>query len=92
MKCAIVIADGIKQIMFTPENKNEKMALEMIRMDDNITVERKTGRFYDRYEDDNYQNVRGYNVALCQGGYLRAYDDSDSLMLVLKPKKDRESD
>lgn len=33
MKCTVVIADGIKQIMFTPENKAEKLALSMIDVD-----------------------------------------------------------
>ena len=84
MKCAIVIAEGIKQIIFTPENEAEKQAIKMIDVDDNITVERKTGEFYSGYRD---HQMKSYNVALCKGGYLRAFEDSDSLMLVLKPKK-----
>jgi len=83
MKCAIVIADGVKQVMFTPENESEKQALKMITDDDEITVETKTGAFYSGFND---HQLKGYNVALSQGGYLRAYEDSDSLMLVLKPK------
>lgn len=39
MKTAIIIADGIKQVMFTPENDSEKQALKMITPQDNITVE-----------------------------------------------------
>ena len=87
MKCAVVIADGVKQIMFTPENKSEKLALSMINVDDDISVERKKGSFYDGFRD---HQARGYNVALCQSGYLRAFEDADSLMLVLKPKKEDE--
>ena len=84
MKCAIVLADGVKQIMFTPENKNEKMALKMISTEEEITVETKEGVFYDNFRDCQH---KGYNVALCQGGYVRAFEDSNSLMLVLKPKE-----
>ena len=85
MKCAVVLADGIKQIMFTPESENEKMALKMINIDDDIDIERHFGSFY-----DDEKTIKGYNVALCKGGYLRAYKDSDSLMLVLKKKEEKE--
>lgn len=87
MKCAVVLADGVKQVMFTPENENEKLALSMIGVEDEITVERKQGSFYQSYEQDKHQ---GYNVSLCKGGYLRAFKDTDSLMLVLKDKPTKE--
>ena len=80
MKCAVVLAEGVKQIMLSPESDNEKMALKMIEADSEITVERKTGSFYD---DEN--SVRGYSVNMCQGDYLRAFSQSDCLMLVIKP-------
>ena len=86
MKCAIVVGDGVKQIMFTPETKNESNALKMITAEDDISVEMKTGTFYQGYGYDS-NSLKSYNVALCQGGYLRAYKDEDSLMLVLTPKK-----
>ena len=85
MKCAVVLADGAKQIMLTPENENEKMALKMITEEDDISVEYKEGRFY-----DDPGKLVGYNVAFCQGGYLRAYEDADSLMLVLRKKETEE--
>ena len=81
MKCAVVLAEGVKQIMFTPENESEKRALAMISVNDDISVERKTGHFCDG------DRVAGYSVSMCQGGFLRAFDDSDSLMLVLRDKK-----
>lgn len=84
MKCAVVIADGVKQIMFTPENKSEKFALSMIDEKDIISVETRQGTFYGDYRDNQ---LKGYNVALCRAGYLRAYEDSDSLMLVLREKE-----
>ena len=89
MKCAVVLADGVKQIMFTPETKNEKMALKMISAGDEITVETKEGTFYDDFRG---VQQKGYNVVLCQGGYLRAFEDSDSLMLVLKQKEKKNED
>lgn len=86
MICAIVIADGVKQVMFTPESENEKMALKMIGINDEIMVERREGTFYN---DFTGHDGRGYNVALCKGGYLRAFQDSDSLMLVLRDKQEK---
>jgi len=83
MKTAIIIADGIKQIMFTPENNSEKQALKMITPDDDIKLDIHTGTFY----DNSPKSSEGYVVQKCQGGYLRAYKDVDSLMLVLTPKK-----
>jgi hypothetical protein len=83
MKTAIIIADGIKQIMLTPENDSEKQALKMITPQDDITLETHTGTLYDR----SPASAKGYTVNQCKGGYLRAYENTDSLMLVLRPKK-----
>lgn len=82
MKCAIVIADGVKQIMFTPETQNEKHALSMITTDDDISLDIKRGSFYDTMPN----SAAGYCVAKSRGGYLRAYQSEESLMLVLTPK------
>ena len=84
MKTAIIIADGLKQIMLTPENESEKMALKMITPDDNISLEVKTGTLYDGYSTPKC--ARGYIVQKCRGDYLRAFDNEESLMLVLTPK------
>jgi len=83
MKTAILIADGVKQIMFTPENDNEKQALKMISPEDEVHTVIKRGHFSDR--DD----VFGANVYMCQGGYLRAEDNEESVMFVLIPKKEK---
>jgi hypothetical protein len=82
MKTAIIISGDIKQIMFTPENDSEKQAIKMITADDDISVEFKQGSFHDD------RVLVGYTVGMCKGGYLRAWDNDNSLMLVLKPKKD----
>lgn len=84
MKTAIIMADGIKQIMFTPENESEKQALKMITIDDDISIDIKRGTMYDTYP----QSAEGYCVQKCEGNYLRAYSCEESLMLVLTPKKE----
>lgn len=83
MKTAIIISDGIKQIMFTPENESEKQALKMITSDDDISIEIKEGTLY----DNSPKCARGYIVQKCKADYLRAYEDEKSLMLILTPKK-----
>jgi hypothetical protein len=81
MRTAILLADGVKQIMFTPETENEKKALRMITSDDDIHTVIKRGTLYDR--DDN---IFGVDIYECQGGYLRAQDNPESVMFVLTPK------
>lgn len=83
MKTAIIITEGIKQIMFTPENDSEKQALKLITPDDNIELAVKKGSFH--YD---YDRPAGYSVDMCRGGYLRAWTSEDSVMLVLTPKKE----
>ncbi len=81
MKTAILLADGVKQIMFTPENDNEKQALNMINHSDHVEVAIKKGSFW------NGDKERfGAAIYECQGGYLRAEERSDSVMFVLTPK------
>lgn len=72
----------MKQIMLTPENDEEKQALQMFSPDDNISLEIKNGTLY-----DSGQKIQGYEVSECQGGYLRAYERVGSVMFVLRPKK-----
>ena len=81
MKTVILIADGVKQIMFTPETKSEKEALKLITVDDDIHTVIKTGHFHDE------PSIFDVNVFKCQGGYYRAITDNESVMFVLTPKK-----
>lgn len=71
----------MKQIMFTPETENEREALKLITADDDIHTIVEKGSFYDG------EKVFGVNIYTCQGGYMRAKQDEDSVMLVLTPKK-----
>lgn len=83
MKTAIIFADGLKQIVFTPENNDEKMALKLITPDDNIELAIKTGSIYDSKSKSLYAG----DVKTCRGGYLRIFDGEESVMFVLKPNK-----
>lgn len=49
MKTAILITEGVKQIMFTPENESEKEALRYISPNDEIHTVVKKGTFYGGY-------------------------------------------
>ena len=81
MKVAIVFSDGIKQINFTPENDDEWRALSLITPDDQIEMAVKNGSFGDK-------SVVPYraDISKCKGGYLRAFEGKDSVMLVLSPR------
>lgn len=82
MKVAIIFSNGVKQINFTPENEDEKQALKLITPNDNIQLAVKNGYFgEDRFKPFSI-DIHG-----CQGGYLRAFDHSESIMLVLSPKE-----
>lgn len=83
MKVAIIFSEGIKQINFTPENDDEKQALNLIYPNDNIELAVKTGSF----GESNLIPSR-HGIAMCGGGYLRKFPDSESIMLVLSPKKE----
>lgn len=83
MKTAIIFADGIKQIMFTPENDSEKQALQLITPDDNIYLALKHGSFFGSGLTDMPFHA---HIAKCQGEYLRAFTDEESIMLVFSPK------
>ena len=82
MKTAILLADGVKQIMFTPETDSECKALKLITPDDNIHTVIKTGNFHDKGSE-----IFGVDVYECRGGYYRAEEKEDSVMFVLTPKK-----
>jgi hypothetical protein len=82
MKTAIIFSEGIKQINFTPENDDEKLALKLITTDDNIELAIKEGSFGEhRYKPFSI------DVNTCRGGYLRAFDGDNSIMFVLRPKQ-----
>ena len=81
MQISVVIVEGAKQIMLTPETEHEKQALRLISPKDEITVVSKRGGFCDKYSHANLQ------VSMCKGNYLRAFNDADSLMFLIKDKK-----
>jgi hypothetical protein len=85
MKISIVLAEGAKQIMMTPETEHEKMALKMISTDDVLRVVSKWGTF------QSEPVHAGYQVNMCQGGFLRMFEAKESLMFVIenKPKEEK---
>ena len=85
MKVAIIFSEGKKQINFTPENEDEKQALKLITPNDDISLAVKSGSFGD-------ERYSPFSVSFqeCNGGYLRAFDNSESIMLVLSPKENKE--
>jgi len=78
MKISLVIADGVKQIMMTPENDHERECLNYISPKDELKVVSKKGTF-----DDKEQHI-GYQVNKCQGGYYRRFADEKSLMFIIE--------
>lgn len=81
MKTAIVFCDGIKQIIFTPENKEESEALALFTTQDNIELAVHTGSFGEA-------SFRPFTpiIQKCQGGYLRVFNNQESIMFVWTPK------
>jgi hypothetical protein len=82
MKTAVIFSDGIKQIVFTPETKDEKFALSLISTNDDIELAIKDGHF----GEERFKPFTA-NIDMCRNDYLRVFDDSESKILVLKPKK-----
>lgn len=81
MKTAVIFCEGIKQIVFTPETPEEKYALSLISPSDDIELLVERGSFGDQH---NKPFTR--TVSECSGGWLRVYHESESRILVLKPK------
>jgi len=82
MKISIVIADGYKQIMMTPENDHEREALKYISPEDKLEAVAKKGTF------DNQPSHYGEYVDMCKGGYLRRFADEESLLFVIEKPND----
>lgn len=80
MKTSIIFCDGVTQIVMTPETKEEKRALSFIGSDQLIDLAVTDGRFGDKSDKPFTKNV-----SMCQGGYLRTFNDEESKILVLKP-------
>lgn len=84
MITSIIISEGVKQIVFTPENDEEKAVLKMITVNDSIEVLSMHGSPYAL--GGSKTKPFAANIGSCGGGYLRMFTDEDSRILVLKPK------
>jgi len=78
MKISIVLVEGAKQIMLTPETKHEKQALRFINPEDTLKVVSRWGTFANDYQHAKLQ------VEKCRGDYLRAFSEEDSLMFLIE--------
>lgn len=78
MKISLVIAEGCKQVMFTPETKHEKEALKLIAPGETLVGTTKWGRF------DGEKDHSAEQVMMCRGGYLRRFAEAESLMFVIE--------
>lgn len=87
MKTALIITEDIKQIVLTPQTEAEKKALKLFTPDDHIEVAIKSGTLFGY---DRKTPMIGMDVNECQGGYLRFFENEESIMLVLTPKKSAE--
>lgn len=85
MKIAVLLVDGAKQIMLTPETEHERASLKMIAPTDRIEAVTKWGH----YAYDNGPKHYGIEVAQCQGGYYREFPNSESLMFIVTDQKDK---
>lgn len=84
MKISLVISEGTKQIMMTPENEFEREALKYIKPTDRLQVVAKWGTY------DDKPSHYSYNTEKCQGGYLRRFATEDSLMFVIEDSPKQE--
>lgn len=84
MKVAVLLLDGVKQIMLTPENDHEKSALKLIAPQDKIEAVSKWGTF------DNKEETFGYSAFKCRGDYYRREMSDESLMLVISENRNNE--
>jgi hypothetical protein len=78
MKISIVIVEGAKQIMLTPETDHEKQCLKIINPSDELKVVSKWGSFSSEHSHANLQ------ISKCSGNYLRAFSTVDSLMFLIE--------
>lgn len=85
MRTAVIFAEGVKQIIFTPENKDEEFALSLISTNDDIELLIQNGQF----GEDRFKPFQA-SVGKCNGGYLRLFSDDKSKILILTPKKKEE--
>lgn len=86
MKTAIIIHDNIKQIVLTPESDSDKEVCRMFTPDKAIDLAIHKGTLYDNPYSHRVGRF-GVDIAMCQGNYLRAYDNQESVMLILSPSQ-----
>lgn len=86
MKLSVVIVEGAKQIMMTPETDHEREVLKYISPESEVEVVKRRGSFGDKYTH------AGLEVGMCRGDFLRLFAQAESLMFVIKdlPRSQKE--
>lgn len=85
MEISIVIANGVKQVMMTPETEVEKQALNWITPWDVLEAVIQKWTYDDAPSHFSYQSRE------CQWGHLRRFATKDSLMFVIRDKQPTET-
>lgn len=85
MKISVLLHEDAKQIILTPENEHEKSALKMIAPGDKIEAQTKWGSIFDGGEEQ----IVGYSIKKCNGGYYRAYPDNNSLIFLVTKQNNK---
>lgn len=80
MKCAIYIADGLTQIVLSPETKYEATALDALHAGDDLTVKR--GEFD--------ESQAGYVRNFCHGPHDQIHNRDT--MIVLRKREEEASE
>lgn len=82
MKTTIIFSEGVKQINLIPETDDERMALSFFTPNDNIDLAVRSGSFGEA-------KFKPFTVSFkeCVGKYIRTYDSSVGIMLILSPKE-----
>ena len=83
MKSAIVITDQCKQVVLTPENETDKAVLSAFKVKDKDKIQIYVGSFYDTDTSPYYATYKSSHLQRCEGGWVREYRDSDSVIIVV---------
>jgi hypothetical protein len=76
MKTKVMLVEGVTQLMLTPDTHFEKMIIEQLQKP---------------IMESHIVFITKADIGECQGGYLREYKSTDSLIINFKEKKDEQN-
>ena len=86
MKTAIIISDWVTQVVFTPESEDEKKALKLFDIWQDVEILIKSWNIFWYSHTDRNNLPFTASPKMCQWWYLRMYEDAESRIFVIKPK------